>query len=297
MALISSGKFRTAIQSSWTLVTNANLSGFAAGSIYKGASKSACVPGLNCYSCPGALYACPIGSMQVLSNNIVYNISFYVFGFLIAIGAVCGRFICAWLCPFGLVQDLLYKIPLPRQKLVKGPYLSPIDKYLRYLKYIVLALFVIILPTFLSNFAGAGDPWFCKYICPSGTLFAGLPLIAANKAIRSAVGWLFVWKAFLLLLIIISSVVIYRPFCKYLCPLGAIYGLLNPVSFLRLSVDKEICTGCSTCKDTCKMGVDPSISPGSPECIRCGKCSGQCPAEALSFTMRGPSYYSRGCKP
>ena len=98
------------IQALATLATNANLKGFFEGKIYTGNTKVACVPGLNCYSCPGAVGSCPIGSLQAVIGSKKFSISYYVFGIMILIGALLGRLVCGLLCPFGFVQDLLYKI-------------------------------------------------------------------------------------------------------------------------------------------------------------------------------------------
>ena len=100
---------RTAVQFCFTALTNGYAAGFARGTIWKGASKQFCVPGLNCYSCPGALGACPIGSFQAVLSDRNYHFAFYVAGFLLVVGALFGRFVCGWLCPFGLVQDLLHR--------------------------------------------------------------------------------------------------------------------------------------------------------------------------------------------
>ena len=94
-------------QSAFTALSNGYLRGFAKGEIFTGDSKIVCVPGLNCYSCPGALGSCPIGALQAVLGSRKFQISFYVLGFLMMVGAICGRFVCGWLCPFGLVQDLL----------------------------------------------------------------------------------------------------------------------------------------------------------------------------------------------
>ncbi len=91
------------------------LEGLCRGSIFTGASKSVCVPGLNCYSCPGALGSCPIGAVQATLGNQNFKMAFYVTGFLMVIGAFLGRLVCGWLCPFGLVQDLLHKIPFGKK--------------------------------------------------------------------------------------------------------------------------------------------------------------------------------------
>ncbi len=271
---------RTLVQIGFTALTNGYAAGFANGTIYRGPSKSICLPGLNCYSCPGALGACPIGSLQSVLSSRNYQFSFYVVGFLIFIGAVFGRLVCGWLCPFGLVQDLLYKIPFPvkRKKL-------PGDRILKYMKYVVLAGFVILLPLIVLDVVGQGQPWFCKYICPSGTLFAGLPLIGANPLLRSALGWLFTWKFALLTVLLVLSILVYRPFCHYLCPLGAVYGLFHPVSLYRYQVDASACTSCGKCQKTCKLDIPVYQTPNSAECIRCGECLNACPHQALHKTL------------
>ncbi|MEZ4509218.1 MAG: 4Fe-4S binding protein [Eubacteriales bacterium] len=262
-------KLRGYIQGAWTVVSNGYLVGFVKGRIWQGDSKSVCVPGLNCYSCPGALGACPIGSLQAELAARDLRFPLYVVGFLLAFGALFGRFVCGFLCPFGWVQDLLYKIPSKKIRTFKY------DRLLRYLKYVVLAVLV-------KNAAGVGLPWFCKWVCPSGTLFAGIPLLLANPTLRAVVGFIFSWKMAILILILGLSVFLYRPFCKYLCPLGATYALFNKVSFYRLKLDESACTHCGTCKRACKMGVDPSKRPDDLECIRCGDCVKNCPTKALS---------------
>ena len=168
-------------QAAWFAVTNGYAKGFLEGKIYKGQIKYVCVPGLSCYSCPGALGSCPIGSLQAVLDSGKFRVSCYVFGFLLLFGALLGRFVCGWLCPFGLVQDLLHKIPLFRKK--KN---MPGHRVLKYLRYVILVMFVILLPMTVVGITGMGDPWFCKYICPSGTLLGGLPLLASNPTLRSA---------------------------------------------------------------------------------------------------------------
>ena len=177
---------RHRMQALWGLLTNSYLTGFVQGKIYKGKLKNLCVPGLNCYSCPGALGACPVGAIQSVIGNWNFKFAFYVAGFLMFIGALMGRFVCGWLCPFGLIQDLLHKIPFPKKI---GTFRG--DKLLRKLKYVILAVFVILLPMFLVDVLGQGAPYFCKLICPAGTLEGGLPLVLLNKSMRSALGWLY----------------------------------------------------------------------------------------------------------
>lgn len=271
---------RTAVQLCWTALTNGYAAGFAKGTIYKGELKSVCVPGLNCYSCPGAFGSCPIGSLQAVLGDRNHWFSFYVVGFLLLVGAVLGRFVCGWLCPFGLVQDLLHKIPFPKKRKR-----LPGDRVLKYLRYVVLVGFVIVLPLTVLDVVGQGSPWYCKYICPSGTLFAGIPLVASNPALQSALGWIFNWKVAILVVLLLLSVVVYRPFCRYLCPLGAIYGLFNPIAFYRYEVDKDKCVDCGLCARACGFGIRTNETPNSPECIRCGECLKACPHGAICSTL------------
>lgn len=270
-------RFRLGLRLAFVALTNGYVEGFIKGKIFTGSSKEVCLPGLNCYSCPGALGACPIGAMQAVLSDRNYNFSFYVFGFLTIMGALFGRLICGWLCPFGLLQDLLYKIPFYKKlHSIKG------EKYLSYLKYIILLVFVIILPILILDVVGQGNPWFCKWICPSGTFMAGWPLVLMNEGIREAAGMLFLWKNFILITILILSIMIFRPFCRYLCPLGAIYGLFNPVSMYQLKVDHNLCTSCKKCQSTCKLNIATYENPSSKECIRCGDCVRACPEKAIS---------------
>lgn len=268
---------RPFIQAVASLLTNANIFGFLNGTIYTGSSKVVCVPGLNCYSCPGAVGACPIGSIQAVLGGRKHNFTFYVFGILILFGVLFGRLICGFLCMFGFIQDLLYKIPLPKIKVT-----PKIDKPLRYLKYIILLLFVFALPVFLTNDFGIAPPYFCQWICPAGTLEGGIPLVLSNEDLRQMLGFLFNWKLGLLIIIVLSSVFIYRPFCKYLCPLGAIYSVFNRFSLYQMQVDKDKCNGCGACEKKCKMVVPIQKQINSAECIRCGECKKVCRQGAIS---------------
>ena len=269
---------RKAVQGGWGILSNGYLKGFLKGQIYKGPLKNFCVPGMNCYSCPGALGACPIGAAQSVFDGRQRKFAFYVAGWLAMVGLIAGRLVCGWLCLFGLVQELLYKIPAPKLTVPQKA-----DKVLRLFKYVFLLVFVFALPFFYRSKAGMGDPVFCKYICPVGTLEGGIPLMILDKGIRSAIGALFKWKFALLVLCILASIFIYRPFCKYICPLGAFYALFQKVGFIKMSVDDNACISCGACAKICKMDVDPAKEPNSTECIRCGECIKVCPKNALCF--------------
>lgn len=273
-------KYRLLIQLLFTAASNGYIKGFQSGSIYTGAAKQLCVPGLNCYSCPGAFGSCPIGAMQAVIASRNYQISYYLFGFFFLAGTMTGRLICGFLCPFGLVQDLLYKIPgIKKVTSVKW------DRALRYIKYFILLSFVILLPMLVLDLVGQGEPWFCKWICPSGTLMAGWPLVLLNQGIRQAAGFLFAWKSVFLVILLVLSVFLYRPFCKYLCPLGAVYGLFNPIALYRFRIDRERCTNCGDCRRACKMNLCVNKNPNSMECIRCGECLSACSRQAIKSSL------------
>lgn len=269
-------RFRGWIQAAATLLTNIHLPNFIKGGIYQGKGKAVCVPGLNCYSCPGAAGACPIGSFQAVVGSSKFRFSYYITGFLILLGVLLGRFICGFLCPFGWFQELLHKIPTKKLSTKK---LKP----LTYLKYVILLLAVVLLPAIVVNDLGMGDPFFCKYICPQGVLEGAIPLAAVNEGIRSALGSLFNWKLAILIVVVILSILFYRPFCKWICPLGAFYALMNKVSLLGIKVDEHKCVSCGKCARVCKMDVDVTKTPNHTECIRCGKCITSCPTDAIKF--------------
>ena len=271
-------KKRFGIQALAALLQNANLKGFFTGKIYQGPLKSVCVPGLNCYSCPGAVGACPIGSLQSFLSGLRVRIPYYIVGLLLFFGAVLGRAVCGFLCPFGFLQELLNKIPgVPKRDHFR------LDRPLRRLKYAVLVLLVVVLPLLYPL-----TPFFCKYHCPSGTL-AGILLAARDSMVRAQLGGIFLWKFFVLLWVAAACLVIYRPFCKYLCPLGAIYGLFNRFALYRTHLDADRCIHCGACAKACRMCVDPSKTPNSAECIRCGDCARACPAGALHMGLRRKS--------
>lgn len=257
--------------------SNTYLHNFAGGQLYKGKWKQFCNPGMNCYSCPAARLSCPIGAMQAVSGSMNFNMSFYVTGFVLAVGVLFGRAVCGYVCPFGLIQELLYKIPSPKKRLWKG---------FTYVKYVLLVFLVLLFPAAVTNELGMGAPAYCEYICPVGTLEGGLPLLAAHPELRKTIGALFSVKAFILALTLIGCIVICRFFCKVMCPLGAIYGILNKISFYHMEVDKEKCISCGKCHIVCPMDVNPAEITDSAECIRCGKCTACCPKEALALKFR-----------
>ena len=265
---------RKLMQLYFALLFNANAKGFISGNIFQGKTKSFCVPGINCYSCPGAVGACPLGSLQG-AISAGHSTLYYVGGIILLYSVIFGRMICGWLCPFGLIQELLYKIPTPKLKK------SPVTRLLSYLKYVILVFFVGIVPI-LYAFRDTPLPAFCKYICPAGTVEGGLALLSnsANSGYFSMLGPIFTWKFILMVSIIVGTVFVFRLFCRFLCPLGALYGLFNRISFFGVQIDNSKCTQCNLCVDRCKLDIK---KVADRECISCGECISSCPTGAISF--------------
>ena len=270
---------RKIMQLYFALLFNANIQGFFTGKIYANhdpatTTKQFCAPGINCYSCPGAVGACPLGSFQG-SFSANRSTLFYVCGTLLLYAILFGRMICGWLCPFGLIQELLYKIKSP--KVGK----SPVSRILSFFKYVVLVFFVGVVPLMYA-FRNQPLPAFCKYICPAGTIEGGL-LLLSNKSNESVffpmLNYLFTWKFMLMISIVVGSVFIFRLFCRFICPLGALYGLFNKFSIFGVKVDKEKCTECNICVAHCKCDIK---HVGDQECISCGECIDVCPTKAIS---------------
>ncbi|MEO0109114.1 MAG: 4Fe-4S binding protein [candidate division WOR-3 bacterium] len=383
--------------------------------IYTGFLKRIPEPVLNCYGGPLSVFACPLGSLQSIIG--IHHIPWLIIGTFILVGIVVGRMACAWVCPFGLWQDLLQKIPCgPRfkfkrwnalviaagiaaliaalvalyarlpvwkvylfgwlpfssllfvvavrgktdipERLWLGGFASALGLgVLVWLKFgaslgvvtgvagmvllgltgrwfaavtsavagalvvllgpafrvgpltgpalavliagLLLALVVIIdivgrvkLPATFLKFGfliviavvvayKTGEPWFCK-LCPQGTLEAGIPLVLwdPQHGLRSLVGWLYWVKMTILLLVIVAAIAIKRPFCRLICPIGAIYSVFNKLSLLHLEVD-ENCRKCQRCRDVCPMNIEVPEGANQFECIRCLECKYVCNPESV----------------
>lgn len=274
------------IQAAATALSNAYLLFPFTRNIYQGRLKSVCVPGLNCYSCPAATGACPLGSLQTMLATVRPSvkagnghIGLYVLGILGIIGSLVGRMPCAWLCPFGLLQELIHKIPSRKIE---------IPRWMIYIKYAFLALFVIALPLLAIDGLGYGITWFCKYVCPAGTLEAGIPMLILQPQLRELVGWLYASKVGILLILLALMIFIRRPFCRIVCPLGAIYSLFNKVSVFRMVHHPDTCVLCKECYNHCPMGVRFYEGANQPDCIRCLKCMQEsCKFGAISYEIAG----------
>ncbi|MBU0483704.1 MAG: 4Fe-4S binding protein [Proteobacteria bacterium] len=260
--------------------------------IYQGPLKVICAPGLNCYSCPASTTYCAMGALQQLMAGIRFSLEsgqYYlggsILGSLGVLGGLFGRMVCGWACPFGFVQEMLNKIPSPS---------FSVPRVLRFCKYFVLVFMVFLLPLLVVDEFGGGSPWFCKYICPAGTLEAGLPMLILQPDLKSTLGVLFLNKFVIMIMFVGWSIVSSRPFCQTLCPLGAFYALFSKVKLIKLRFDEAKCTACKACHPVCPMGVKFNESPDDLECITCLKCMNQaCKFDAIYLEIGGVSVGSR----
>ena len=261
--IISRRWFQRLCQTSSLIGINGYFAFFATLTIYQGRLRAICVPVLNCHSCPLALFTCPVGAIQHFIS--MGSFPFYVLGIITIVGITFGRMFCGLICPFGYLQDFLYKLGIIRIE---------IPRYLCYLKYIILAGLVFTLPYFL------GIPTFCK-ICPAAVLEAGFPHALLDKEVSGKlfnqetgrfIGWFFLGKTVFLTAILLAAVNMKRPFCRIFCPLGALLGLFNRFSTMNITVNQEACTKCDRCARICPVDLSIYDDPGSAECVRCWKC-------------------------
>lgn len=220
--------------------------------------------GLNCYACPAAVFSCPIGALQHFA--ITRQIPFYVLGILGIAGALGGRWSCGWFCPFGFIQDLAYKLNTPKLSIKTGR--------LGWLRYAILIVLVFAIPYVTL------EPWFSK-LCPMGMLEGGIPQILLRPELRPQIGWFYWLKLAILLTTFIAMLTIKRPFCRLICPLGAIWSPFNKVSAVSLQVDHHTCTQCGRCKQVCPVDISVYDAPNTDACIRCLACVNACPHDAV----------------
>jgi ferredoxin-type protein NapH len=226
-------------------------------------------PALNCYACPAAAFACPIGSIQHFIGR--KKVPLYVLGVVALVGTLIGRASCGWFCPFGWFQELMYKLPIRKLRL---------PNRLNWTRTIILVALVAVVP-FLT-----GEPWFCK-LCPAGTLEAGIPVVLLSADIRSLIGILYWIKLGILGVFLAWMSVTRRPFCRWVCPLGALWSPFNPISSFRLHVDQDACIKCNRCQEVCPTDIRVYEDPASGACIRCLQCLPECPVSCISVESPG----------
>lgn len=244
--------------------------------LYSGPLRNVCIPGLNCHSCPFSILACPIGVLQSVMS--IHQFPFYILGFVALIGMLVGRAACGWICPFGWIQDMMYKI---RSKKFKIP------GFLRHIRWFSLIVLTIYLPWL------TGVHWFSK-LCPYGALIGAIPWAVwnpINPVFEEPViepgsyGFWFVAKMVILAGFLIWFVLAKRPFCRTTCPMGLIFSWFNKISFLKLEVSKPQCSGCTKCNNICPTDLDPVTEIETSGCIKCLDCTA-CGQIEAKFSMR-----------
>ena len=225
---------------------------------------------------PSVHAVCPLGGLENLwawlggQANLqkLFSGTMTLFFFTLIFSLVFGRAFCGYICPFGALQELLGKIS---KKKIKVP--EKADKYLRLVKYAVLALVTAMAWITATIWISPYDPWTAfAHIWSGSELFAEM---GAGLTI--------------LVIVVGASIFIERFFCKYLCPAGAVYGLLARISLSRI---KRNCGGsCGKCGKACPMNIDvaKARTVKSTECIACGQCAAACPSkkQPLNMTLFG----------
>lgn len=228
---------------------------------------------------------------------------FFVFGLFFLTGATVGKFFCGWGCPVGFWQDFLAIFPMKKWKISK-----PDNKAFQDISGFLL-WFVLIFTAWVGFQSTQGSvavnywtriPY--AVIDPAGTLMVTLfyaffwkilpgdDLGNSFGSIVDSMGFIFILKMSILLIITLVSMKVPRAYCRWICPTGALLGYISPNSILTVKRDTLKCvSGCTKCEDACPMGVplldeDPDGISNSL-CINCGNCIDACP-DAMSFTLR-----------
>lgn len=227
---------------------------------------SVCAPVFHCYSCPLATFACPVG---VLANFAALHLfPFVAVGILIAAGVFLGTVICGWICPFGFFQDLAASVPTPKYDL---------PSWTSYGRYVVLFVSVLAVPYFLG-----AEHWLfiCRY-CPAGALEGAIPSIISDAASGNSIVIPNTLKITVTVLVVGAMFVKRRPWCRVLCPLGAIFSIFNRFSVFSLKVNPKTCNNCKSCHSLCKYGLEPDTDADNSRCVRCLECT-QCKKDAVT---------------
>ena len=193
---------------------------------------------------------CPITAVQ----NVILKVSTgYLLLFLVPTVAALlfGRLFCGYVCPFGALQELLHIRKLRRA--IPERWM----RILRFLPYGILAYLVIrVLVSGILTWSGA-TPFKAFFT------FGGTPLTLGISG-----------------LFVVLSIVIFRPFCRLLCPLGAWLSLMSRMSPFRVRVGTN-CVSCGICDDACSTCAIAKGGVSTSDCLLCGECIRDCPTSTL----------------
>jgi polyferredoxin len=221
---------------------------------------------------------CPFGAIEtfwayITRGNTLKStnlLNFAVLSGVLGVSLVAGRAFCGWMCPLGAVQEWLAGLARRiggekhrvRGKLSQAPFPRQLprwaDRPLRYVKYLILGLVLF------TSVAAVYPP--LHPFCPARAVFS----------FKLTTGLM--WSV--LIIFIITSLLVERIWCKYLCPLGAALAIFNRISPVRLYADFKSCNHCGRCDIECSMGIkDVPDNLSDTECIRCLECLETCARE------------------
>lgn len=223
---------------------------------------------------------CPFGGLESLyqvftTGSFISKIfagTLTLFVITIIISILFRRSFCGLICPFGAIQEFFAKLG---QKVFKRKIVMPaiIDKPLRYLKYVVLAVTIFYAWKTAGLWMAPYDPW---------SAYAHLPEGLESVWKSSAVGLI------ILVITVLGSLIYDRFFCKYLCPMGALYGMVGKISPFKIVRNENVCINCGICNKGCPMNIDVqhSLKVTTAECMNCQTCVLSCPtAGALNSQL------------
>ena len=215
-----------------------------------------------------------IGSAVAGATPVNADFWLQVMGTIITIVATVavGRVFCGWMCAFGTMEDLLAL--LGKKVLKVRVKVDPrVDAVLKYAKYVILALIVGVVWTGIVSIPESWNPW------EAFATLAAWPPDLATAAGSYLVGLV------ILLAIMVGSVFVERLFCRYLCPMGAVFGIASLLRFGRIEKPREACGKCHACTANCAMGIDLGKvdEVRSPDCIDCMRCVAVCPKHNADF--------------
>ena len=250
--------FRTLVQSTALLALHTNFAQWV-GAMW------VCNPVMSCHACPLAWFACPIGILSHLTFWGLFPL--LTLGMLIVLGVLIGRLLCGWICPFGFLQDLLYRIPSKKGRL---------PRWADWIKYPLLLLTVFLLPGLFGV-----DYSFCT-LCPTSFLQVTAPSFFTDQ--EFTVDPAFYLKAGVTLAVLLLAVRYSRFFCRVLCPIGALLALFNFLCFWRVKPPTESCISCGRCNRACPTDCRPAKrflqeipANRNMECVACHDCRPVCP--------------------
>lgn len=225
---------------------------------------------------------CPFGGLESLYQifatgsfiSKIYSGTMILFIITLVLAIVFRRSFCGLICPFGAIQEFFAKIG---QLIFRKKFIIPsiIDKPLRYLKYVILVITVYYAWVTAGLWMSPYDPW---------SAFAHMSEGLSSVWAESAVGLI------ILIITLLGSILYDRFFCKYLCPMGALYGIIGKLSPFKITRDEHVCIDCGKCKKVCPVNIDVQgvKEVKSAECLNCQICVLNCPkAGALESKEAG----------